>query len=68
MDFENHKGNLLFRYDNAVHKPALCFSDHKHTCDGTIHRVSSPDIAEVVDEIPLIFIAISSEIFTRGAS
>jgi len=32
--YQDADGNLIFRYDNAMHKPALGFREHKHTQDG----------------------------------
>lgn len=44
-------GELIFRYDNAVHRPALGFKEHKHTKDGAIVEASLPDISDIVDEV-----------------
>jgi len=49
--YQDKKGKLIFRYDNARHKPELKFDDHKHLEDGTIIQSSPPDISDVVDEI-----------------
>ena len=49
--YQNKKRELIFRYDNARHRPALGFDDHKHLEDGTIIQSSPPDISDVVDEI-----------------
>ncbi|MBU1013806.1 MAG: hypothetical protein KKG99_12440 [Bacteroidetes bacterium] len=45
------KGELIFRYDNARHKPELGFDEHKHQHDGTIIHLIMPDIADVIDEV-----------------
>ena len=29
--YQDRNGELIFRYDNAVHRPALRFKEHKHT-------------------------------------
>jgi hypothetical protein len=42
---------LIFRYDDARHKPELGLKDHKHLNDGTIVQSVIPDIADVVDEV-----------------
>ena len=41
---------LLFRYDNALHRPTLPQQEHKHTPDG-IDVGSMPALVEVLDEI-----------------
>jgi len=42
--------NLIFRYDNAAHKPALPQPEHKHTRLG-IEASLVPTLAEVLDQI-----------------
>lgn len=49
--YHDAKGKLIFRYDNARHKPASGFKDHKHLYDGTMVQYSMPDISDVVDEV-----------------
>jgi len=49
--YHDAKGKLIFRYDNARHKPDLGFKDHKHLYDGTAVQSSMPDISDVVDEV-----------------
>lgn len=49
--YQNKKGKLIFRYDNARHSPALGFDDHKHLSEGGIVQVCTPDICDVVDEV-----------------
>lgn len=49
--YQNEEGQLIFRYDNAQHKPDLGFMDHKHLNDGSIMRCEVPDISDVVDEV-----------------
>ena len=49
--YQDAKGKLIFRYDNARHKPELVFKDHKHLHDGTMVKSSMPDISDVVDEV-----------------
>jgi len=49
--YQDSEGKLIFRYDNAVHRPALGFKEHKHTRDGAILNTSLPDISDVIDEI-----------------
>ena len=41
---------LIFRYDNAAHRPALPKPDHKHTSVG-VEVISPPTLQEVLDEI-----------------
>ena len=49
--YQASNGELIFRYDNAVHRPALGFKEHKHTKDGAIIEASLPDISDIVDEV-----------------
>jgi len=49
--YHDGKGKLIFRYDDARHKPELGLKDHKHLNDGTIVQSAMPDIADVVDEV-----------------
>jgi hypothetical protein len=42
--------NLLFRYDNAVHKPALPQAGHKHTQSGA-DISPAPTLPGVLDQI-----------------
>lgn len=42
--------NLIFRYDNAPHKPALSQPEHKHTPHGIAPQLA-PTLADVIDEI-----------------
>ena len=42
--------NLIFRYDNAVYKPAPPQPEHKHTLLG-IEASPVPTLAEVLDQI-----------------
>ncbi len=49
--YQDRNGQLIFRYDNAAHRPALSFKDHKHSGGGTISEAVLPDIFDLVDEI-----------------
>lgn len=48
--YQDYDKKLLFRYDNAAHRPQLSQSEHKHTPDDIVVGLS-PSLAEVVDEI-----------------
>ena len=48
--YQSEDASLIFRYDNAKHKPPLGFDEHKHTRDGTIIQSQLPMIDEIVDE------------------
>ncbi|WP_289682094.1 toxin-antitoxin system TumE family protein [Candidatus Venteria ishoeyi] len=48
--YQTRDHTLIFRYDNAAHKPALEFAHHKHTQSG-IEPAKVPDLAGVVEEI-----------------
>jgi len=49
--YNDKNGKLIFRYDNARHRPGLGFVDHKHLSDGTVMECAAPDISDVVDEV-----------------
>ena len=49
--YHDANGKLIFRYDNACHKPELGFEDHHYLSDGSIVQSSMPDIFDVVDEV-----------------
>ena len=49
--YQDEKGQLIFRYDNARHKPDLGFMEHKHQNDGSIIQCDVPNITDVVDEV-----------------
>jgi hypothetical protein len=48
--YQDHENNLIFRYDNAKHKPDLGYTDHKHI-KGKIIQSKIPDIEQVILEI-----------------
>ena len=48
--YQDVNKGLIFRYDNAVHRPPLPQAEHKHTPEDV--KVSpAPTLAQVVDEI-----------------
>jgi hypothetical protein len=49
--YQNRDGGLIFRYDNAAHKPAFGFKEHKHTSSGEVIKAELPDIVDLVDEV-----------------
>jgi len=49
--YQDRTGRLIFRYDNATHRPVLGFNEHKHSSDGTIYEAVLPDIFDFVDEV-----------------
>lgn len=49
--YQKQNGELIFRYDNAAHKPPLAFKDHKHFSDKTIVSSDPPDLQVVFDEV-----------------
>ena len=49
--YQDRDGELIFRYDNAAHRPALRFKEHKHTKNGVIIEASLPDISNIIDEV-----------------
>lgn len=48
--YQDREGVLIFRYDNAAHKPKLEMAEHKHSPDGII-VATPPDMAALVDEV-----------------
>ena len=48
--YQDREGNLIFRYDNAAHKPKLERAEHRHSSDG-IDMVPPPDMSDLVDEV-----------------
>jgi hypothetical protein len=49
--YQNRNGDLIFRYDNAVHRPALEFKEHKHIKGGVIIEAILPDVSVIMDEV-----------------
>ena len=49
--YQNKRGKLIFRYDNARHQPLLSFKSHKHLSDETIINSDPPELRFVLDEI-----------------
>lgn len=49
--FEDAENRLVFRYDNARHKPDLGFSEHKHVGADVIIQASPPTVDLVLVEI-----------------
>jgi hypothetical protein len=49
--YQDRDGDLIFRYDNAAHRPKLGFVDHRHARDGSVVETSPPDVREVIEEI-----------------
>ncbi|CAN2041417.1 conserved hypothetical protein [Candidatus Magnetomoraceae bacterium gMMP-15] len=48
--YQDREGGLIFRYDNADHKPSTGFTDHKHIGKQVI-RAKVPNLGEVLEEI-----------------
>ncbi len=51
--YQNVNKQLIFRYDNACHKPPLPSPDHKHTPEQIIN-ISAPTLDDVLSEIVMI--------------
>jgi len=49
--YQDRDGDIIFRYDNAAHRPMLWFKEHKHTKDGGIIEASLPDILDIINEV-----------------
>jgi hypothetical protein len=48
--YQDHENNLIFRYDNAKHKPDLGYTNHKHIQNKIIES-EIPNIEQVILEI-----------------
>ena len=53
--YQDKDGRLVFRFDNAVHRPILSFKNHKHF-KGVIHQSDIPELRNVLEEIISNFI------------
>ena len=53
--YQNKDGRLVFRYDNAVHRPIVSFMNHKHFKE-VIHQSDIPELRNVLEEIISNFI------------
>jgi len=51
--YQDSGGNVIFRYDNAAHKPTLNSPNHRHAQKGEIEIVDLPDIKALIDEVIL---------------
>lgn len=49
--YQDRAGKLLFRYDNARHKPMLAFTDHKHLSNNETTQSDVPKFSDVLEEI-----------------
>lgn len=48
--YQDAGNRLVFRYDNARHRPPLSFLEHKHT-PTQVTGASAPTVEDVLDEI-----------------
>lgn len=48
--YQNAENALIFRYDNALHRPRLSFTEHKHSGDG-IQFQPAPALEDVLLEV-----------------
>ena len=48
--YQDSKKALVFRYDNAAHRPLLLLAEHKHTAS-TVSPAPAPTFMQVIDEI-----------------
>jgi hypothetical protein len=48
--YQGADGALVFRYDNAVHRPNLSQPEHRHTPAGAVASIA-PTLAEIIDEV-----------------
>lgn len=50
--FQDKFNHLLFRYDNAKHKPELGFNEHKHYLNNIMYA-PAPTLQQIIEEILL---------------
>lgn len=48
--YQDKDNKLIFRYDNASHKPKLDYKDHKHVGQD-IYEAEVPELKDVLEEI-----------------
>lgn len=48
--YQDKYGSLIFRYDNAVHKPKKNYREHKHTGDAILQS-EIPEVKQTLEEI-----------------
>lgn len=48
--YQDQNGGLIFRYDNAAHKPSSGFTDHKHVGEQVV-QAEIPNLREVLEEV-----------------
>jgi hypothetical protein len=48
--YQDQNARMIFRYDNALHRPALAQRDHKHAGDDHVEVTPAPSFADVLDE------------------
>jgi hypothetical protein len=48
---QDSNGTLIFRYDNAAHKPVLPHCSHKHEPTGNIIAAEPPELSAILDEV-----------------
>jgi hypothetical protein len=48
--YQDSNKTLVFRYDNAAHRPSLPLAEHKHT-GSNLSPASAPTLMQVIDEI-----------------
>ena len=49
--YQQKDGTLIFRYDNAYHKPRLSFTSHKHLPSGKIIQSVIPELNDIFEEV-----------------
>ena len=49
--YQKQDGSLIFRYDNARHKPPIDDYEHKHLPDGKVFAAEPPSLKDIFTEI-----------------
>lgn len=54
--YQQKDGELIFRYDNANHKPQLKFTSHKHLSTGELIQSGIPELSGIFEEVMNYFL------------
>ncbi len=54
--YQQKDGKLIFRYDNANHKPRLKYVSHKHLSTGELIQSDIPELSDIFEEVMNYFL------------
>lgn len=55
IHYQSKEGALIFRYDNAEHKPKMATREHKHLPNGLAVSCRPPEFEDIFNEIIDLF-------------